>query len=149
MHRLLGTMAALALAAATLVSGAAPAEAASSVRFGKVYYDPPGSDTRTNSQLNAEWIVVKNVATTTKCITGWTVKDVAGHKYTFGSLCLGAGKAVYLHTGTGTNTSGNRYWNQSWYIWNNTGDTAYLRNSAGTLVDTCKYPGGSPGYYAC
>ncbi|MFE9691992.1 hypothetical protein [Micromonospora sp. NPDC005806] len=31
------------------------------------------------------------------------------------------------------------------YIWNNTGDTAYLRNSAGTSIDTCSW--GSSGSY--
>jgi hypothetical protein len=149
-QRIYGTVMALALAGAALVAGAPPATAAASgLQLGKVYYDPPGSDTTANSQLDAEWIVVKNVTSTTKCLTGWTVRDAANHVYTFGSFCLGAYRPVYLHTGKGTNTSGNRYWNQGWYIWNNTGDTAYLRNGSGTLMDSCHYAGGAPGYFAC
>jgi hypothetical protein len=148
-QRIYGTLTALALAAATLVAGAPPAAAASGLQLGKVNYDPPGKDVADDAQLRAEWLVVKNVTSTTKCLTGWTVRDAANHVYTFGSFCLAGYKAVYLHTGKGTNTSSNRYWGLGWYVWNNTGDSAYLRNSSGTLMDTCKYPGGSPGYYAC
>lgn len=147
-HRLPGVLAALALATGVLVAAAPPAAATSSLRFGKIYYDSPGSDTRTNTSLNAEWAVIKNVATTTKCLTHWTVRDVTGHTYTFGSFCLGAGKSVYLHTGKGTNSATHRYWGSGSYIWNNTGDTAYLRNSYGTLMDSCRWPDG-PGYVYC
>jgi hypothetical protein len=28
---------------------------------------------------------------------------------------------------------------ESWYVWNNDKDTAYLRNAEGTLIDTCSY----------
>lgn len=41
-----------------------------------------------------------------------------------------------------TNTSTHRYWGASGPIWNNGGDTAYLRNAAGTLMDSCTYSGG-------
>jgi hypothetical protein len=46
---------------------------------------------------------------------------------------------VQVHTGKGTNTSAHRYWGRSWYVWNNTGDTAYLRYPAGTTADTCSW----------
>lgn len=47
--------------------------------------------------------------------------------------------------GRGTNDSNERFWGQSWYIWNNTGDTAYLRTPGGTLYDSCSW--GSTGDY--
>ena len=31
---------------------------------------------------------------------------------------------------------------QTWYIWNNTGDTATLKNAAGALQDSCRFSGG-------
>jgi hypothetical protein len=60
--------------------------------------------------------------------------------YTFGTFSLPAGKSVTLHTGKGSNTSTNLYWGSGNYIWNNTGDTAYLRK-AGTSsnTDTCSW----------
>jgi hypothetical protein len=49
---------------------------------------------------------------------------------------------VKIHTGLGTNTQTNRYWGRSWYVWNNTGDRATLKNRAGTVIDRCSYSGG-------
>ena len=46
---------------------------------------------------------------------------------------------VTLRTGTGTNSPGVRYWNKTWYVWNNNGDTAGLRNAAGTFIHSCWY----------
>jgi hypothetical protein len=146
--RALLTAAALA-ALGTLVGPATPAQAASPLQFGKVYYDSPGSDGGSNTSLNAEYIVIKNVSTTTKTLSGWTVRDAANHVYTFGTFSLGAGKSVVLHTGKGTNSSGHRYWGKAWYVWNNTGDTARLRNKAGTLMDTCSWSSKGSGYKTC
>lgn len=139
-RRLSAFVAAVALSFTGLVVVAPSAHAASALQFGRVYVNSPGSDTRTNTSLNAEWAIVKNVTGTTRCLTGWTVRDAAGRIYPFRTrFCLGPYKYVYLHTGRGTDTSLHRYWNSGNYIWNNTGDTAYLRNSAGTLMDTCKW----------
>ena len=38
-----------------------------------------------------------------------------------------------------------RYWGMAWYVWNNSGDTAYVRNASGTLIDSCTW--GSSGSY--
>ena len=51
----------------------------------------------------------------------------------------GKGGRLWLHTGSGKADSRNRYWGSKNYIWNNTGDTAYLRNAKGTTVDTCSW----------
>ena len=118
------------------------ADAGCSVSIYRIYYDSPGSDTGSNSSLNAEWIQLRNGCTTGKVLTNWTIKDASVHKYTFGSYTLGASKMVKLHTGRGSNTSTDRYWGSAVYIWNNTGDTAKLRNAAGTLIDKCGYSGG-------
>jgi hypothetical protein len=136
------------LALASFVFAVPSAEATGSLQFGKIVYNSPGTDTRTNTSLNAEYVVVKNLASTTKCLTGWTVRDAQAHIYKFGTFCLGGYKAVTLHTGHGTNTATNRYWNSGSYIWNNTGDKAYLRNSAGTLMDSCAW-GNGVGYINC
>ena len=38
-----------------------------------------------------------------------------------------------VHTGKGTASSTHRYYNKTWYVWNNTGDAAYLRDAQGVL----------------
>ena len=149
MSRLSTYVVAVAVTFAGLAVGAAPAEAASPLQFGRIYYDSPGSDTRTNTSLNAEYAIVKNVTGVTRCLTGWTVRDAAGHIYKFGTFCLGAYKSVYLHTGHGTNTASHRYWNSGNYIWNNTGDKATLVKPNGSIRDTCKWGPSPPAFKKC
>jgi hypothetical protein len=128
---------------------AAPVLAAPCVQINRIYYNSPGSDTGTNTSLNGEWISLHNGCSTRRSLKGWTIKDAAGHKYTFGSYRLGGGKGVKVHTGKGTNTATDRYWGLSWYVWNNDKDTAYLRNSSGTLVDKCSYNNPSASSISC
>lgn len=124
--------------------------ATSSLRFSKVYYDSPGSDSASNTSLNAEWIRIKNFSTTTKkYLTGWTVRDKSGHVYKFGTFALVPGASVTLYTGKGSNSSTKRYWGLSNYVWNNSGDTAYLRSSNGTLMDNCAWSSVGAGYKTC
>src|SRR4051794_579300 len=122
-----------------LTSLATPAQAALGIVLSKIYYDSPGSDTGSNSSLNAEYITLKNTRTTNQVITGWTIRDPAGHVYTFPTTTIKAGSTVTLRSGRGTNGITTRYWQQDWYVWNNTGDTAYVRTSSGAAIDTCTY----------
>ena len=115
------------------------ADAASCVKIYKIYYDSPGSDTGSNTSLNGEWIQLKNICTTGKSLGGFKIVDASSHWYTFGTYTLRAGAIVKIHTGSGTNTSTDRYQNRGWYVWNNTSDTAYLYNSSGTRIRTCSY----------
>jgi Lamin Tail Domain len=137
-------------AAVTTAVVAGPADAASStVRLYKVVYDPSGSDTHANSQLNREYVVLKNGGKTTVRLSGWTVRDTKRHVYTFAGFSLKPGKYVYVHTGRGTDTGTNVYQGRGWYVWNNTGDTVSLRTSAGTTVDTCKWKHTKAGSTSC
>jgi Lamin Tail Domain len=118
----------------------ATVQAAGCVSIYKIYYDSPGSDLGSNKSLNGEWIQLRSTCTTNKSLTGWKIKDAANHVYIFGTYSLPAGGTVKIHTGNGSNTSTNRYWGQSWYIWNNTGsEKASLLTSTGTTADTCSY----------
>ena len=56
---------------------------------------------------------------------------------------------VTIHTGQGARNQTDRYWNLRWYVWNNTGDTATLKNAGGHLLDRCSYKGASKGYVFC
>jgi hypothetical protein len=150
MHRL-GRIAIFAAVAVGMALGVAtPATAATPrIEITKVYYDSPGADKGSNSSLNDEYIRLTNRRSYTINLNGWTIRDKASHIYTFKTdFKLGPSKSVYLHTGKGENTSRHRYWGRGWYVWNNTGDKAYLRNKAGTLVDTCSWGNGA-GYTYC
>ncbi|MET7808681.1 lamin tail domain-containing protein [Micromonospora chersina] len=146
-NKLIGAVAAIAIAVGGSFAAAAPAQAATpAVMITKVYYNSPGSDTGSNTSLNAEYVQLTNKRSTSINLKYWTLRDKANHVYKFTTnWYLKAGASVVIHTGKGTNTSSNLYWGSGAYIWNNTGDTAYLRNSAGTGIDSCSW--GSTGSY--
>jgi lamin tail-like protein len=131
------------------VSFASSVQAASPIQIRKVYYNSPGTDTRSNASLNGEYVLLKNVTSTRKTLTGWTVRDGQSHVYKFGTFTVPGYGYVYLHTGIGTNSTTRRYWRQSAYIWNNTSDRATLKNASGTTMDTCAYSSSSRSYITC
>jgi hypothetical protein len=119
------------------------------LHFTKIYYNSPGTDDGSNSSLNKEYVTIKNSSSVSRSLTGYKVLDKANHRYTFGTFTLGAGKSVRIHTGKGTNTSTDRYWGRSAYVWNNTGYKAYLSNADFVLRDTCEWGSSGPGYIFC
>lgn len=147
-------MLAAAAVAGAAVAGAllAPAQAdasAGSVHLYKIYYNSPGTDTRSNSSLNAEYVQIANTTSKAASLKGWTLTDASKHTYTFGTYTLGAHKTVTVRTGKGTNTAANRYQGRAAYVWNNDKDTATLRSSKGTKVDTCSYNSTRVAYKMC
>jgi len=123
--------------------------AAPPVKLYKVVYDPSGKDTHSNTQLNREYVALKNTGRRAVKLTGWTVADTKRHVYKFKVFTLKPGKVVYVHTGKGHDTSVNVFQNRAWYVWNNTADTVTLRNSAGTKIDTCRWTRNGKGYIYC
>ncbi|MFD3333351.1 lamin tail domain-containing protein [Streptomyces sp. NPDC058700] len=115
------------------------AQAAGSVHLYKIYYDSPGTDRRSNTSLNAEYVQIRNTTGAAVNLRGWTLTDAANHKYTFGNFTLGKGKIVTVRTGRGTNTAANVYQNRGAYVWNNDRDTATLKKANGTRIDACSY----------
>jgi hypothetical protein len=134
--RILATAAAAATALGLM---AVPAEAASPVQIYRVYFDSPGKDTRSNTSLNGEWVQLYNRTTKTRQLKGVKLRDKTGYTYTFGWFQLKGRKSVYVHTGRGSNNATHRYWGRKAYVWNNTGDTAYLLYPNGKLADYCSW----------
>jgi hypothetical protein len=122
--------------------GSASAQAAYRMEIHEIYYNSPGRDTGSNSSLNAEWVQLHNRSGVPVTLTGWTLRDAQGHVYKFGVYKIKAHGYVKIHTGKGGNTQTDRYWGHSWYVWNNTGDTATLKNPGGTVIDRCSYSSG-------
>ncbi|MEV5156866.1 lamin tail domain-containing protein [Streptomyces sp. NPDC053728] len=144
------TAAPLALAAATALAGSllatAPASAAShqgGLHLGKIQYDSPGKDTRTNTSLVAEYVDIHNNGKSALQLKGYKLKDNTGYTYTFPSFTVAAGKTVRVHTGKGRNSGAHVYGNRGSYVWNNTGDKARLVKPSGTLLDSCSWGKGT------
>ncbi|MFD6752722.1 lamin tail domain-containing protein [Micromonospora gifhornensis] len=150
-RRLLGLITAVAMTVGGSLVAAAPAQAATpAIEITKVYYDSPGTDNRSNSSLNAEYVKLTNRRSSTINLKNWTLRDKANHVYKFsGNFKLGKGKSVIIRTGKGKNTASTRYWGSGNYIWNNTGDTAYLRNASGKQIDKCSWSKKGKGYTNC
>jgi len=96
--------------------------------------------------LNDEYVIFKNSCSYPCNLTGWSVKDESSRNpYIFPEFILESGSTVTLYTGCGTDTDTSLYWCSSGYtcnaIWNNRGDTLYLRNSNGELVLSYSYTG--------
>ena len=141
MRRTIGILAAAVIGFGGLVTVGGPASAAGpALRFHGTQYDSPGSDTRSNASRNAEWISLVNSGAKAVNLKGYTIRDASNHVYTFGNVAIaGKGGRIWLHTGSGANSAKHRYWGSGNYVWNNTGDTATLKNAAGKKVDTCSY----------
>ena len=82
---------AIALATAAIVTGVVAATTPSfaaatpAVSFTKIQYNSPGSDNRSNTSLNEEWVRLTNNTRSAVQLKGWTVTDAANHRYTFAS----------------------------------------------------------------
>jgi hypothetical protein len=92
-----------------------------------------------NGQLSEEAIVLTNLGNKIN-LKGWTLADGEGHKFTFPDLTLLPNAEVKLHTGAGTTTATDLYWNQLVALWSGTGTVAYLRDPGGKLIATYRVP---------
>lgn len=103
----------------------------------EIHADAEGDD---RENLNDEYVVFENTGSESIDLSGWTVSDEASHIYTFPSgASVAAGETVTLHTGSGTDTETDRYWESSSAIWNNGGDTVSVSAENGTLVVSKSY----------
>jgi hypothetical protein len=129
----------LMLGTITMLGSTAAQAATSPVVIHEIFYNSPGPDRGSNASLNAEWVQLHNNSGHSVTLTHWTLRDRAGHVYTFGTYTLRAHGSVKIHTGKGSNIPSNRYWGHSWYIWNNNGDGATLKNASAAVVSRCSY----------
>jgi len=112
--------------------GATATESAPGLGVAEIRADAPGND---NENLNDEYVVFRNAGDRSLDLSGWTVGDEADHTYTFpAGTELGPGETLTLHTGSGTDGDGQYYWGAGGAIWNNGGDTVFVRTADGELV---------------
>jgi phosphatidylserine/phosphatidylglycerophosphate/cardiolipin synthase-like enzyme len=96
-----------------------------------ILYDPADS--------LAEYVEIENTSAAALDMSGWTLRDLAGTTYTLPNFTLAAGAKVRVWTNSGTNDAANLYWGRTQAVWNNTGDTAFLRDTQGRLISQYVY----------
>lgn len=92
---------------------------------------------------NDEWLQLINTCSESKNINGFLVKDSsASNSYTFKEASISAKAKIKLHSGCGVDTATDIYWKcpeMRSFVWNNTGDHAFLYDSTGKLVSEVGY----------
>lgn len=109
------------------------------IKIVNINADAPGDD---NENQNGEWIEIKNQDEKSVNMTNWSLKDEANHIYTFSDFILAPDKSVFIYSGCDIDTQEKLYWQcpeGEYAIWNNTGDTAFLRDASGNLINSYKY----------
>jgi micrococcal nuclease len=98
----------------------------------EVVADAPGND---NENLDGEYVVFENRGEVTLDLSGWTVRDEAGHEYVVPEgTTVATGGRLTLYTGSGTDGDGELYWGRSGAVWNNGGDTVTVTDEEGRTV---------------
>jgi micrococcal nuclease len=112
------------------------AVAGAEVVISEIRFDADGDD---NQNLNDEWVRITNRGDAPVDLTGWVLKDTsATHRYRFpDGFVLDAGGSVTVRTGCGTDSGADLHWcSQGSAVWNNSGDTAFLLDPSGNIVDS-------------
>ena len=99
-----------------------------------IAFDPPGDD------VQGEYVTLRNTGGSAVTMTSWTLRDLANNTYTFPAFTLAAGAEVRIWTRAGTDDARNLFWGRTQAVWNNTGDTAILRDAGGTEIGRYSYP---------
>lgn len=101
--------------------------------------DAPGDDTE---NLNGEWVRMVNEGDEDVDLSEWTIADEsASNRYSIAAgTTIPAGSSITVFSGCGDDTTSERYWcSAGSAIWNNDGDTAFLRDPNGNLVVAERY----------
>ena len=106
------------------------------------HYDAEGNECQA-AFLNGEYVTFRNNCDYACDLTEWIISDDKDHTYVFPSFTIGVQEEFSLYSGSGTDSSSELYWNSPFYpckaIWNNDGDTLYLKNQNGELIFSQNY----------
>lgn len=93
---------------------------------------------------NDEWVEFINLCGFECELKGWSIKDAGTASFVFPRFTLGPKSTVALFSGAGTNSARELYWNKKGTcpaVWNNDGDTLFLRDGEGMFVLKETYEG--------
>ena len=86
-----------------------------------------------------EYVEIENDDSFPIQLQNWTLRDEANHIFTFPSFVIQPNQTCRVYTNEDhPEWCGFNYGSGS-AIWNNTGDTAFLRDANGTLIDDYSY----------
>lgn len=115
-------------------------ECASCIRV-EVNWNAKGDDC---TNANGEWIAIENLCSFCCNLKGWSLKDAGTAVYTFPDFTLDPKSSVKIFSGRGNSTDRELYWSRKGScpaVWNNDGDTVYVKDSDGKLVLKQSYEG--------
>jgi hypothetical protein len=93
---------------------------------------------------DGEWVKLQKRCSFGCDLTGWSLKDSGTTTYNFPRFTLGAGSSVTIPSGPGRDSATELYWDKGGScpaVWNNDGDTLYLRDREERLVLRESYEG--------
>ncbi len=101
------------------------------------HHDASGDDA---ANLNDEYFTLQNKGDEIVDLSGWTVENERGVAFRIpDGVRLAPNAVIYVHSGSGLNTTGILYWNASQPVWNDDYDLAILRDAEGTIIDYYSY----------
>jgi endonuclease YncB( thermonuclease family) len=108
----------------------------------------PKGNAEEGKEALGEFVRIANVSDRSLDVSGYSIADRDGHRYEFPSAQLRPGHVLTLVTGEGQDRrdqvgSVTLYWNRRAGAWNDRGDTAYLRDPKGEVVDRFEYKMGT------
>lgn len=128
---LVGVWAVVPVRGGTLVTATASAPGQTAVKIVKVF-----------NSGKKEYVEISNTGAAAQDMSGWSVSGSKGDElfYFPNGYVLEAGATVRLHSGTDDVDAppGDVYWTEK-TVWNNDGETVYLRDAEGNLVNEYKY----------
>lgn len=161
MSKIASFIAILALIFAVANVGPASADPSNVGKVKIIEYGVNAVGKDTNGNRNAEFVRLMNVSDAPVKVEGWTVHDTYqnaagdyGNRFTLkgaalpagspmkdaatGDFVLGAGDQVYVYNGSGADTTPTNHtaaiYRNYKHMWNNAGDTIYVRDGDGTVI---------------
>lgn len=99
-----------------------------------VHYDAQGND---EDNLNDEYVVLINSGDEVIRLSGWSMHDEHGNTFDFpNGFVLTPSHSATIYTGSGTNMATALYWHHETPVWNNDGDTVFIRNEKNEIIVT-------------
>lgn len=112
---------------------------ATGMRIFKIGSDIPAprKDPQTGEWKNTEmeYIQVINYGPLAKDLTGWTIRDDSGIKFTFPQHQISVSYIIKIRTGKKTVTQDNFYMDYNYPLWQFPGNVAYLYDGEGSKID--------------
>jgi len=104
----------------------------------------PRGDGEEGRGVLAEFVRIVNISRQMVDLSGYSIADRVGQRYRFPSAWLRPGHVLTLVTGEGQDRRDEAgpitlHWNRRSGVWNDRGDTAYLTDPAGEVVDRFEY----------